>query len=628
MRDETDISGSTEVSSSTGPDVIRDYLRRLPNSPGVYRMLSVREEVLYVGKARNLRKRVASYTNLMGQPARIGRMILATAAMEFITTETEIEALLLESNLIKRLKPRYNVLLRDDKSFPYILVRGDHAFAQVEKHRGAQTRKGEYFGPFASAGAVNSTLNTLQKVFLLRTCSDSVFDGRTRPCLLHQIKRCSAPCVGLIDEPDYRALVEQAREFLAGGESSVRESLTSAMEEASAALDFERAAQCRDRIRALSAVQSHQGINPGGVVEADVIAAYQQSGQTCIQVFFFRSGQNWGNRAYFPRADKSLSAAEVLAAFVGQFYDNKPPPRLVLLSHPVEGIDLLADALSIRAGRRVKLAAPQRGEKRALISHALTNAREALERKQAETASQAKLLAGVAEIFGLDGPPSRIEIYDNSHIQGSSAVGAMVVAGPDGLEKSQYRKFNIRDESLTPGDDYGMMREVLTRRFRRLMREQDSPQKAAWPDLILIDGGAGQLGTAREVLSELGVEGVTAVGISKGPDRDAGREQFHVPGKPSFMLEPHDPLLYFLQRLRDEAHRFAIGTHRNKRARGITGSPLDEIPGIGPKRKRALLNHFGSARGVSRAGVADLEAVPGISVAAAKRIYGHFNGPD
>ena len=612
----------------TGPALIRDYVRRLPNAPGVYRMMSARDEVLYVGKARNLKKRVANYGKLAGQPARIGRMILATAAMEFITTETETEALLLEANLIKRLKPRYNVLLRDDKSFPYILVRRDHDFPQIEKYRGAQSQPGDYYGPFASAGAVNSTLNSLQKAFLLRSCSDSVFQNRTRPCLLHQIKRCSAPCVGLIDKDGYAALVTQAQEFLTGGAQELRDKLTAAMQAASAALDFEQAALYRDRIRALSAVQAHQGINPGIVREADVFAVCQQGGQTCIQLFFFRSGQNWGNRAYFPRADRSLPISEILSAFIGQFYDNKPPPGLLLLSHPVDEAELLTEALSIRAGRKVKLSVPERGEKKALVAHALNNAREALERKLAESASQEKLLRGLADSLDLPAPPQRIEVYDNSHIQGTHPVGAMIVAGPDGFQKAQYRKFNIRDTDMTPGDDYAMMREVLTRRFRRLLRDSKGDNPPQRPDLVIIDGGAGQLNVARDILAELGLAEIALLAVSKGPDRDAGRERFHLPGKPAFSLEPRHPVLYFLQRLRDEAHRFAIGSHRTRRKGAVATSPLDAIDGIGPKRKRALLNHFGSAKDVSRAGLTDLKAVPGISAAAAQRIYDHFNALD
>jgi len=609
----------------TGPEIIRSYVQRLPHSPGVYRMMGARGDVLYVGKARSLKNRVSSYTKLTGHTVRIGRMIQATASMEFITTETETEALLLEANLIKRLKPYYNVLLRDDKSFPYILITGGHNFPQLDKHRGARNRAGEYFGPFANAGAVNHTLNTMQKAFLLRSCSDAVFENRTRPCLMHQIKRCSAPCVGLIDAPAYAGLVAQARDFLAGGGADVRTSLTSAMEQAAQVQDYERAASFRDRIRAMSAVQAHQGINPHGLLEADVFAAWQEGGQTCIQVFFFRAGQNWGNRAYFPRADKSLGTEEILGPFIVQFYDNKPAPRLILLSHAVEGMQLIEDALSLRSDRRVEVTVPKRGEKFEMVQHALKNAHEALDRRLAESASQGKLLDGVAALFGLEAPPQRIEVYDNSHIQGSNAVGAMIVAGPQGFEKGQYRKFNIKNTELAPGDDYGMLREVLERRFQRLLRESPREENAHWPDLLLIDGGAGQLSSAVEILAKLDITHVPLVAISKGPDRNAGRELFHVPGQPVRSLEPHDPVLYFLQRLRDEAHRFAIGAHRDRRARAATTSPLDEMPGIGPRRKRALLNHFGSARAVSQAGLTDLEAVAGISTAMARQIYAHFH---
>ncbi len=609
----------------TGPEVIRAYLRQLPHSPGVYRMLGAKGDVLYVGKARSLKNRVSSYAKLTGQTVRIGRMIQATAAMEFITTETETEALLLEANLIKRLKPYYNVLLRDDKSFPYILITGGHDFPQLDKHRGARSRAGEYFGPFANAGAVSRTLNTMQKAFLLRSCTNAVFEGRTRPCLMHQIKRCSAPCVGLIDAPAYTGLVAQARDFLAGGGAEVRAGMTAAMEQASDAMDFERAATFRDRIRAMSAVQAHQGINPQTLLEADVFAAYQDGGQTCIQVFFFRAGQNWGNRAYFPRADKSLSAEEILGPLIVQFYDNKPAPRLLLLSHTVEGMPLIGDALTLRSDHRVEVAVPKRGEKFEMVQHALKNAHEALDRRLAESASQSKLLDGVAAAFGLIAAPQRIEVYDNSHIQGANAVGAMIVAGPLGFEKGQYRKFNIRNQELTPGDDYGMLREVLTRRFQRLLREGPREENGHWPDLLLIDGGAGQLSVAVEVLAGLDITTVPLVAISKGPDRNAGREQFHMPGQPVRSLEARDPVLYFLQRLRDEAHRFAIGAHRDSRARSAATSPLDEMPGIGPRRKRALLNHFGSAKAVSQAGLSDLETVPGISTAMAKQIYAHFH---
>ena len=614
-----------------GAALISAKVKLLPDSPGVYRMYAADGDLLYVGKARSLKKRVASYTKLGGHSNRIARMIATTAQMEFITTATETDALLLEANLIKRLKPRYNVLMRDDKSFPYILVTGDHAFPQVLKHRGARARTGDYYGPFASAGAVTATLNALQKAFLLRSCSDSVFESRTRPCLLFQIKRCSAPCTGEIDADGYAKLVAEARDFLKGRSRKTQRELVTLMDQASADLDFERAAIYRDRIRALTQIQQHQGINPQTVAEADVFAAWAEGGQTCVQVFFFRAGQNWGNRAYFPRHDKELSTEEVLDAFLAQFYEDRPPPRMVLLSHDAPGRALLAEALTIRAGRKVAVGLPRRGEKRELVDHALTNAREALGRRLAESSTQRKLLEGVAEIFDLEAPPSRIEVYDNSHISGTRPVGGMIVAGPDGFMKNQYRKFNIKGEDVEPGDDYAMMREVLTRRFTRLLKEseENKANNDTWPDLVLIDGGAGELKVALDVLAELGIDNVTAVGVAKGPERDAGRERFFMAGKPDFMLAPRNPVLYYLQRLRDEAHRYAIGSHRARRSKAIGANPLDEVPGIGPGRKRALLQHFGSARAVSRAGLADLEAVEGISEKVARAVYDHFHGnPD
>lgn len=639
MTDETENNSPDSPSGGektrTGVEVIADQVKRLPDSPGVYRMYDARGEVLYVGKARSLRKRVASYAKMGGHTNRIARMILATASMEFITVETETEALLLEANLIKRLKPRYNVLLRDDKSFPDILLTGDHDFPQVVKHRGARSRKGDYFGPFASAGAVNATLNALQKAFLLRSCSDSVFESRTRPCLLFQIKRCSAPCTGEISKEDYAELVREAHDFLRGRSRKTQGELARLMEEAAAEMDYETAAVYRDRIRALTQIQQHQGINPQTVGEADVFAAYHEGGQTCVQVFFFRAGQNWGNRAYFPRHDKEMGPEDVLDAFLAQFYENRPPPRMVLLSHDIPGRELLAQALTLRADRKVAVGVPRRGEKRELVEHAMTNARSALGRRLAESSTQRTLLEGVAEIFGLESAPERIEVYDNSHIQGSNAVGGMIVAGPEGFMKNQYRKFNIKNAGQEAGefggDDYAMMREVLTRRFTRLLKEEGEKEEGedrsgAWPDLILIDGGAGQLKIALEVLDELGIDSVTAVGVAKGPERDAGRERFFMRGKPDFMLEPRNPVLYYLQRLRDEAHRFAIGSHRARRSKAIGSNPLDEIPGVGPGRKRALLRHFGSARAVSRAGISDLEAVDGISETLARTIYDHFNG--
>jgi excinuclease ABC subunit C len=596
-------------------------------------MLDEKGSAIYVGKARNLKARVQSYCRFGGHTNRISAMIAATAGMEFVTTETEAEALLLEANLIKRLKPRYNVTLRDDKSFPYILIAKDHRVAQICKHRGARAPKGSYYGPFASAGAVNRTINALQKAFLLRSCSDSVYENRTRPCLLYQIKRCSAPCTGEIGLDDYDELVRSAEAFLSGRTDAVKAELARLMEEASARLDFEQAARYRDRIAAMSHVTAQQGINPQTFAEADVFGVAQEGGLTCIQVFFFRAGQNWGNRAYFPRADRSLPEGEVLASFLAQFYDDKPTPRLVLLSHEVDERELIAHALSTRAGRRIEIVVPQRGEKQALIAHAVSNAREALGRRLAESQSHAKLLDGIQAVFGLPRRPERIEVYDNSHIQGSQPVGAMIVAGPDGFVKGQYRKFNIRSQDIAPGDDYGMMREVLTRRFSRLIREaqprgteqSEAAEPPHWPDLVLIDGGAGQLDAARGVLTELGLGDLAVAAVAKGPHRDAGRERIYVAGREPFMLDARDPVLYYIQRMRDEAHRFAIGSHKIRRSKGLSANPLDDIPGIGPGRKKALLRAFGSARGVSRASVADLEAVEGISRALARTVYGHFH---
>jgi excinuclease ABC subunit C len=603
--------------------VIRRHLASLSDGPGVYRMFDAKGEALYVGKARSLKKRVAAYAKLSGHTNRIQRMIAATTTMEFISTRTETEALLLESNLIKRLKPRYNVLLRDDKSFAHILIE-DGDWPQLRKHRGARREKGHYFGPFASASSVNRSLNQMQKAFLLRTCSDAVFQSRTRPCLLHQIKRCCAPCVGHVTREDYAALVEDATRFLEGRSTRVQEELAARMAEASAALEFERAGVYRDRIRAMAHIQGHQGINPRITAEADVVAMHREGAQACVQVFFFRSHQNWGNRAYFPRISADAEDAEILEAFVGQFYAGKTPPRMVLLSHPIENGALLSEALGVIAGRRVVVAVPQRGEKRELVEHASRNAREALGRKLAESASHTRLLAGLAESFGLEQPPRRIEVYDNSHIQGAHAVGAMIVAGPDGFEKSHYRKFNIKGADLTPGDDFGMMTEMLTRRFQRLVKEDPDRNTAAWPDLVLIDGGSGHVGAAASVLARLGIEGIALFGIAKGTDRDAGKEEFHAPGRRPFALPFRSPTLYFVQRLRDEAHRFAIGAHRAKRSKAVGATPLDEVPGIGPARKRALLAHFGSAKAVSRAGLTDLKLVGGISVAMAETIHAFF----
>jgi excinuclease ABC subunit C len=621
-------SGETMLATgqlAQGIDVIRAALRNLPPSPGVYRMLNAKGDPLYVGKASNLKNRVVNYTHPTNLSNRLRRMIAETRSLEVVITHTEVEALLLECNLIKRLMPRYNVLLRDDKSFPYIHLTGDSDFPQLNKHRGATGESGDYFGPFASAGAVNRTLIALQRAFLLRSCSDSIFSSRTRPCLLYQIKRCSAPCVGRIDKEGYAKLVAEAHAFLRGRTMDVQERLAARMTEMSEKLDFEGAAVIRDRIRALTQVQGRQDINVQGLGDADVIALHQAGGHSSVQVFFFRGGQNWGNRAYFPSHVQELSAPDVLAAFLGQFYANRVAPPCVFVNDMPSEAALLAEALSTRAERRVEIIAPQRGDKRKLIDHALMNAREALARRLAEGAAQVKLLQGVAEIFGLDAPPQRIEVYDNSHIQGSHAVGAMIVAGPQGFVKSAYRKFTIRDEETTPGDDFAMMREVLRRRFARALKEDPERTQGTWPDLVLIDGGQGQLSATLEVLADLGIDDLPIVGVAKGPDRDAGRERFFREGVPPLSLDAKDPVLYYLQRLRDEAHRFAIGAHRQKRAMAITGSPLDEIPGVGARRKRALLHHFGSARGVAAAGLADLERVAGISKTVAKKVYDHFH---
>jgi excinuclease ABC subunit C len=639
-----------------GAAVIRSFWKHAPVGPGVYRMIGADGEVLYVGKAKSVRKRIASYVRAAGHTNRIARMIALTTSMVFVSTETETEALLLETNYIKQMKPRFNVLMRDDKSFPYILLTKDHAAPQITKHRGARSRKGDYFGPFASVWAVNRTLNALERAFLLRSCSDSYYENRTRPCLLYQIKRCAAPCTGEISTEAYAELVREAHDFLSGKSRAVRDTLAQEMAQAAETLEFERAARLRDRIAALSAIQGAQGVNPKTVEEADVFAIVDQAGQFCIEVFFFRTYQNWGNRAYFPRADKSYQPGEVLDAFLAQFYSDMPPPRLVLLSHEIENLAILTEALSARAERKVEIVVPQRGEKKELVEHAAHNGREALGRKLSETASQEKLFGALAEAFGLEKTPRRIEVYDNSHIMGTNAVGAMIVAGRDGFMKSHYRTFNIKGSDLTPGDDYGMMREVLHRRFTRLLKEESAasaapdaeietalldqdtcqpenidsdetetdvfPQK---PDLIVIDGGLGQFDAAHKIFAELGVTGVTIASIAKGQDRNAGRETFFIDGREPFRLSPRDPALYFVQRLRDEAHRFAIGTHRAKRKKEFTKSPLDEIAGIGPSRKRALLHAFGTAKAISRAALSDLEKVPGINAATAKLVYDFFH---
>lgn len=616
-----------ETTLQTGIDVIKSHVKTAPTAPGVYRMLNTHGDVLYVGKAKSIKKRIVSYTQENRLTHRLMRMVAATRSMVFVTTRTEAEALLLEASLIKRFKPPFNVLLKDDKSFPYILLRQDHDWPQITKHRGARKHKGQYFGPFASVSAVNRTLNTLQKVFQLRSCSDATLESRTRVCLLYQIKRCSGPCVNKVSRSEYDDMVGETRAFLEGRTSSIQKKFASSMQEASDAMEFEVAAIFRDRLNALTQIQSHQAMVNAMVDEADVIAAFDIAGQVAIQVFFFRAGQNWGHRAYFPKHDKSENTETVLAAFLTQFYDNKPAPRLILTSHALPEQQLLAAALSERMDRKVEITVPARGKKADLMKEAVRNAKEALERRMAETASQGKLLQGVADLFGLEEPPERIEVYDNSHIQGSNALGGMIVAGPDGFMKNSYRKFNIKRNETAPGDDFAMMREVMQRRFARLLKEDASKDRGHWPDVLLIDGGKGQLSSVMEVLNDLGVaEDVCVVAISKGPDRNAGREQFHMPGRDTFMLPENDPVLYYLQRLRDEAHRFAIGSHRAKRSGDIKKSPLDGVPGIGPKRKKALLHHFGSAKAVSDADVRDLEGVDGISRAMAQQIYDHFRG--
>ncbi len=615
-----------------GIAVIKAHLKTLPRAPGVYRMIDAKGEVIYVGKARVLRNRVGSYTQTPRLTTRLMRMVAATATMEFVVTGSEAEALLLESNLIKQFRPRFNVMLKDDKSFPYIMIRRDHPWPQLVKHRGARQAGGDYFGPFASAGAVNRTLYALQRAFPLRSCSDAIFANRTRPCLQYQIKRCTAPCVGYIGAEEYGAMVDEVRDFLSGRSRNVQEGLSQRMEAASAEMEFERAAVFRDRIRALTQIQSHQSINNLDIDEADVFALHVEGGQACVQVFFLRGGQNLGNRPYFPNLNADTDESAALSLLIGQFYTNRPVPKLILVSHALPDTPLLESALELNSDHKVKIHRPQRGPRADLMQLALQNAREALGRRVAESGAQRKLLDGVAALFGLEQAPERIEVYDNSHIQGSDAVGAMIVAGPEGFQKNAYRKFNIRtatgateDGGIAPGDDYGMMREVFTRRFARAQKEDPDRSRGQWPDLVVIDGGAGQLAQAQQVLADLGIGELAIVSIAKGPDRNAGRERFFLPGRAPFSLEPRDPLLYFLQRLRDEAHRFAIGSHRDRRSRAIARSPLDEVAGIGAARKRALLLHFGSARAVAAAKLVDLEAVPGISTAVARRIYDHFH---
>ncbi len=631
------MSHQPDAAALSGAELIADQVARLPARPGVYRMMNAEGDVLYVGKARALKNRVASYAK-GGHSNRIARMIAETRTMEFVVTETETEALLLEANLIKQLKPRYNIIFRDDKSFPFILIAEDHAAPQVMKHRGARKRAGSYYGPFASAGAVNQTLNTLQKAFLLRSCSDSVFESRTRPCLLHQIKRCSAPCVGLISPPDYEALVAEAKAFLDGDSKAAQRALSAEMERAAVDLDFERAARLRDRIRALTYVQGSQDVNAEGL-QADIFAICCEGGQSCVQVFFYRAGQNWGNAAFFPKHDRDDAPEAILSAFLAQFYDSRDPPALILANETPDQCDLLCEAFSLKSGRRVVIGVPQRGDKKSIVDQAAMNAREALIRRMSESASQERSLVRLAEVLGLETPPRRIEVYDNSHISGANAVGAMIVAGPEGFQKNQYRKFNIRSADLAPGDDFAMMREVLTRRFARLLKEGDEETR---PDLVLIDGGKGQVSAAIAALADLGLspetDGIALVGVAKGRREDsqgdmrvdrtmgATGEQIVLPGREPFLLPPRDPALFFIQRLRDEAHRFAIGAHRAKRKKGLSANPIDEIPGIGAMKKRALLNHFGSAKAVARAKPEDLTAVDGVSPALAQRIYDFFNG--
>ena len=618
------LRGADAPDLEAGVKAIREVLKTLPVRPGVYRMQDAKGDVLYVGKARALKNRVTNYTQVTKLPKRLQRMVSQTRAMTIVTTRTEAEALLLEAQLIKRFRPPYNVLLRDDKSFPFILLREDHPFPQVRKHRGARRAKGQYFGPFASAGSVTSTLNALQKLFLLRSCSDSFFANRTRPCLLYQIRRCSAPCVGRITEADYGELVQDAKQFLAGKSTGVQARLGKQMAEAAEKRDFELAAVYRDRLRALTYVQGSQTVHAEGLGDGDIFALASKAGQICIQAFFIRGGQNWGHRSFFPAHTADVPEQEVLSGFLMQFYEDVPPPRRILIDRELSEAALIAEALCERSGQKVEIAQPQRGARRKLIEQARRNAEEALERRMAESTTQGKLLREMAEVFELPEPPRRIEVYDNSHIMGTNATGAMIVAGPEGFRKNAYRKFNIKS-AVTPGDDFGMMREVLERRFARLEKEDPERSGGEWPDLLLIDGGKGQVSAVTEILEEAGVSDVPIVGVAKGPDRNAGREVFHLPGGREVTFPPNNALLFYLQRLRDEAHRFAIGTHRQKRAKSLTTSTLDEVPGIGPNRKRALLMHFGTARAVKGAALEDLERAPGISGAMARQIYDYFH---
>jgi excinuclease ABC subunit C len=619
------VQGSEQPDIDAGIAAIRNVLKTLPANPGVYRMHDARGDVLYVGKAKALRNRVTNYTQVERLPRRLQRMVAQTRSMTIVTTNSEAEALLLEAQLIKRYRPAYNVLLRDDKSFPFILLRADHAFPRIQKHRGARRAKGNYYGPFASAGSVNTTINALEKLFLLRSCSDSFFNNRDRPCLLYQIKRCSAPCVSRIDEAAYGELVADAKAFLGGKSTQVQAKLGAQMEAAAEALDFESAAIMRDRLRALTFIQGAQAIHAEGVGDADIFALAHKNGVMGIQAFFIRGGQNWGHRSFFPTHTQDVEEAEVLTSFLAQFYEEVPPARLILLDRDLPEGELLAEALAERAGGRVTITAPQRGDRVRLIKQASRNAVEALDRRLAETTTQGKLLRDVAELFELPEPPQRIEIYDNSHIQGSNALGAMVVAGPEGFIKGQYRKFNIKNPDTAPGDDFAMMREVFQRRFTRAQDEDPDRDKGDWPDLVLIDGGKGQMSTVKAALEEIGVEDVALIGVSKGPDRNAGRETFHFPDGREFDLPVNAPVLFYLQRLRDEAHRFAIGAHRTKRSKAITASPLDEVPGIGPARKKALLMHFGTARAVRDASLEDMTKAPGVSAAVAQVVYDFYH---